>query len=82
VLPDAAAGKALLTDMYRSVQARQLRIGASPVEPTPVPGWRERLVDEHDQLVKAILAGDRHTAMRLAEEHLRNQASLERRPFA
>jgi DNA-binding GntR family transcriptional regulator len=75
-----ATGNALLADVYRNIQGRQLRMGPSPVEPAPVAGWRERLVEEHEQLVAAILAGDRETAIRLAGEHVANQAGVERGP--
>jgi DNA-binding GntR family transcriptional regulator len=75
-----ATGNALLVDVYRNIQRRQLRIGPSVVEPAPVAGWRERLVEEHEQLVAAILAGDRKTASRLTDEHVRSQAGLDRRP--
>ncbi len=75
-----ATGNALLADVYRNIQGRQLRMGPSPVEPAPVAGWREGLVEEHEQLVAAILAGDRETAVRLTDEHLTSQAGIERRP--
>jgi DNA-binding GntR family transcriptional regulator len=73
-----AAGNRLLTDFYRTLRDRQLRVGAAVVATTA--GRADTIVVEHRQIAAAIAAGDAPAAERAVRGHIETTREALRSP--
>lgn len=65
----AASGNAVLAELYDSLRSRQLRVAMTALSLNPQR--IHRIMTEHQQLLKALLAHDENGARTVIDQHLR-----------